>query len=78
MTRSQFTKWLCKEASSSCKRKAPPVPKDRPKGPAFEGIDPEEAKMQKMMATMKVGDTLRDAWEIPSTYSRLNEETSSK
>lgn len=54
MSRSQFTKWLCNEASSSCKSKPPPLPKDRPKGPAFEIVDPEEAKMQKMMATMKV------------------------
>jgi hypothetical protein len=54
MTRAQFTKWLCKEATSSCKRKPPPLPKDRAVGPAFEVVDPEEAKMQKMMATMKV------------------------
>lgn len=53
MTRAQFTKWLCKEATSSCKRKPPPLPKDRAVGPAFEVVDPEEAKMQKMMATMK-------------------------
>ena len=54
MTRAQFTKWLCKEATSSCKRKPPPLPKDRPAGPAFEAADPEDLKMQKMMAQMKV------------------------
>ena len=54
MSRAQFTKWLCKEATSSCKRKPPPLPKDRPAGPAFEAADPEDLKMQKMMAQMKV------------------------
>lgn len=53
LTRAQFTKWLCKEATSSCKQKPPPLPKDRPVGPAFEAVDPEEIKMQKMMAQMK-------------------------
>jgi len=54
MSRAQFTKWLCKEATYSCKRKPPPLPKDRPAGPAFEAADPEDLKMQKMMAQMKV------------------------
>lgn len=53
MSRAQFTKWLCKEATYSCKRKPPPLPKDRPAGPAFEAADPEDLKMQKMMAQMK-------------------------
>ncbi len=54
LTRAQFTKWLCKEATPSCRRKPPPLPKDRPAGPAFEKADPEELKMQRMMAQMKV------------------------
>ena len=54
MSRAQFSNWLCTEATSSCKRRPPKLPKDRPAGPEFEPMDPEELKMQKMMATMKV------------------------
>ena len=55
MSRAQFSNWLCTEATPSCKRRPPKLPKDRLPGPEFEPMDPEELKMQKMMATMKVG-----------------------
>ena len=51
--RAQFTNWLCYELSGVCKSKAPPLPKDRKRGPAFEVMDPKEAEMEKMLAGMK-------------------------
>ena len=51
--RAQFTNWLCHELSGVCKSKAPPLPKDRKRGPAFEVMDPKEAEMEKMLAGMK-------------------------
>lgn len=53
-SRSQFSNWLCYEATSTCKSKPPPLPKDRKPGPAFEVGDPQEMQMAKMMDSMKV------------------------
>lgn len=53
-TRAQFQNWLCYEATTACSKKAPPVPADREKGPAFEPVDEKERSVQKMMESMKV------------------------
>ena len=45
--------WLCRELTSACKREAPPLPKDRKKGPAFKTADPQDLELNKMMANMK-------------------------
>ena len=51
--RAAFTRWLCRELTSACKREAPPLPKDRRKGPAFKTADPQDLELNKMMANMK-------------------------
>ncbi|BDA49948.1 hypothetical protein COCOBI_15-0760 [Coccomyxa sp. Obi] len=53
MSRAQFSNWLCYELTKACASKPPPLPKDRKPVPAFQVIDPQEAQMQKMMASMK-------------------------
>jgi len=51
--RAAFTRWLCRELTSACKREALPLPKDRKKGPAFKTADPQDLELNKMMANMK-------------------------
>ena len=51
--RAAFTKWLCRELTGACKRDAPPLPKDRKKGPTFKMADPQDLELNKMMANMK-------------------------
>ena len=53
-TRSQFSNWLCYEASGACAAKPPPLPAGRAPGPAFEIMDRQEAELEKMLAGMKV------------------------
>jgi hypothetical protein len=53
-TRAQFQNWLCYEATSACRKKPPPVPKDRAPGPAFVVQDQKERDLAKMMEGMKV------------------------
>lgn len=54
MNRSQFTNWLCRQLTKSCKGKAPKLPRDRKPGPPFTVLDEQQAQLQKMMAGMKV------------------------
>lgn len=51
------TKWLCTVATDACTRKVPPLPASRSKGPAFKEIDEQELNMQRMMASMQVGQS---------------------
>ena len=74
MTRSQFTNWLCQEATRACRAKAPKLPKDRAPGPVFVEQDPQEAQMAKMMASMKVSWSFTRAF--PLLYVRLKLELS--
>ena len=37
----------------ACVKKAPPLPKSRPKGPAFDPVDKKDLDMQRMMKNMK-------------------------
>ena len=37
----------------ACVKKAPPLPKARPKGPAFDPVDKKDLDMQRMMKNMK-------------------------
>ena len=57
LNRSQFTKWLCRQLTSSCKGKTPKLPADRKPGPPFTVLDEQQAQLQKMMAGMKVSGT---------------------
>ncbi len=54
MNRAQFTNWLCRSLTSSCKGKVPKLPADRKPGPPFTVLDEQQAQLQKMMAGMKV------------------------
>ena len=53
MNRAQFTNWLCRSLTSSCKGKPPKLPADRKPGPPFTVLDEQQAQLQKMMAGMK-------------------------
>ena len=57
LNRSQFTNWLCRQLTSSCKGKTPKLPADRKPGPPFTVLDEQQAQLQKMMAGMKVSGT---------------------
>ena len=54
LNRSQFTNWLCRQLTKSCKGKPPKLPADRKPGPPFTVLDEQQAQLQKMMAGMKV------------------------
>lgn len=54
LNRSQFTNWLCRQLTTSCKAKTPKLPADRKPGPPFTVLDEQQAQLQKMMAGMKV------------------------
>jgi len=54
MNRAQFTNWLCRSLTSSCKGKVPKLPAGRKPGPPFTVLDEQQAQLQKMMAGMKV------------------------
>ena len=54
LNRSQFTNWLCRQLTPSCKAKTPKLPADRKPGPPFTVLDEQQAQLQKMMAGMKV------------------------
>jgi hypothetical protein len=74
--RAAFTKWLCRELTGACTREAPPLPKDRKKGPAFKTADPQDLELNKMMANMKacaltLGVTI---WQSTTTWSRARRE----
>ena len=60
LNRSQFTHWLCRQLTSSCKGKTPKLPADRKPGPPFTVLDEQQAQLQKMMAGMKVSSTDTD------------------
>ena len=51
------TDYLCRnddeDALGACLAKPPKLPKDRPKGPAFEKVDKKDVDMQRMMKTMR-------------------------
>ena len=64
--RAGFTKWLCRELTSACKSEAPPLPKDRKKGPEFKTADPQDLELNKMMANMKA----RPDTEAPRQHAR--------
>ena len=57
MKRAAFTAFLCRDedeqARASCARAPPPMPKSRPRGPAFEATDKKEIDMQRMMKQME-------------------------
>ena len=57
LNRSQFTNWLCRQLTKSCKGKPPKLATDRKPGPAFTVLDEQQAQLQKMMAGMKVNIT---------------------
>ena len=60
LNRSQFTNWLCRQLTSSCKGKTPKLAADRQPGPPFTVMDEQQAQLQKMMAGMKVSGTHPD------------------
>lgn len=71
MNRSQFTNWLCRQLTKSCRGKTPKVPSDRKPGPAFVELDEQQAQLQKMMASMKeqgLGGTMYDRDTIMKKY----------
>jgi len=45
--------WLCKEETSTCRKAAPPLPKDRPKGEKFVKKDKKDVEMERLMASMQ-------------------------
>lgn len=57
MKRAAVTQFLCRDedepALGACLKKAPKLPKDRPKGPKFEPVDKKDIDMQRMMKTMR-------------------------
>ncbi|GAX82084.1 hypothetical protein CEUSTIGMA_g9512.t1 [Chlamydomonas eustigma] len=52
-SRGDTSKLLCKELTSSCKRKIPPLPKDRPVGEEFQPLTEDELSMRQTMRGMK-------------------------
>lgn len=71
MNRAQFTNWLCRSLTSSCKGKPPKLPADRKPGPPFTVLDEQQAQLQKMMAGMKeqgMGGTVYDRDTIMKKY----------
>lgn len=71
MNRAQFTNWLCRSLTSSCKGKVPKLPADRKPGPPFTVLDEQQAQLQKMMAGMKeqgMGGTVYDRDTIMKKY----------
>ncbi|KAL0028267.1 hypothetical protein WJX79_006072 [Trebouxia sp. C0005] len=71
MNRAQFTNWLCRSLTSSCKGKVPKLPADRQPGPPFTVLDEQQAQLQKMMAGMKeqgMGGTVYDRDTIMKKY----------
>jgi len=63
--RSAFTRWLCRELTGACRREAPPLPKDRKKGPPFKTADPQDLELNKMMANMKARALQRSRGQLP-------------
>lgn len=53
MSRAQLTNWMCYKLTSACINKAPPLPKDRAKGPEFKVMDADAASVQSTLASMK-------------------------
>ncbi|GAQ83536.1 hypothetical protein KFL_001520060 [Klebsormidium nitens] len=51
--RAQLSKLLCYELSGACKRKPPPVPKDRPAGEEFQPKDSKDLEVERLMQEMQ-------------------------
>jgi hypothetical protein len=50
--RAALEQLICRDLGDSCAKPPPPLPANRPPGPAFEEMSEQEAEMEKLMRSM--------------------------
>ena len=64
-SRSEVANELCNELTGSCSKKPPPFSGPRPDGEDWKEVDPEELKLQRMMAQMESSGMSGDVRRFP-------------